>query len=128
MKPVKLLIVDDSAVVRQVLTQVFAQSPDIRVIAAAPDPLFALEKMRSEWPDVIVLDVEMPRMDGITFLRKLMSERPTPVIICSTLTAAGTQTSIDALAAGALQIVTKPTMGLKQFLQESAHELIQAVR
>ena len=128
MKPIKLLIVDDSAVVRQVLTQVFAQSPDIRVIAAAPDPLFALEKMRSEWPDVIVLDVEMPRMDGITFLRKLMSERPTPVIICSTLTAAGTQTSIDALAAGALQIVTKPTMGLKQFLQESAHELIQAVR
>jgi two-component system chemotaxis response regulator CheB len=81
---------------------VLSAAPDIQVIATAADPLFALDKMKRDWPDVIVLDVEMPRMDGITFLRKIMAERPTPVVICSTLTEAGAQTTLQALAAGAL--------------------------
>lgn len=83
---IKAMVVDDSAVVRQVLVGVLNDAQGIEVIATAADPLLAIEKMRQQWPDVIVLDVEMPRMDGITFLRKIMSERPTPVVICSTLT------------------------------------------
>ncbi|MFA4621275.1 response regulator, partial [Xanthomonas perforans] len=86
---IKAMVVDDSAVVRQVLVGVLNDAPGIEVIATAADPLLAIEKMRQHWPDVIVLDVEMPRMDGITFLRKIMSERPTPVVICSTLTEKG---------------------------------------
>lgn len=84
--------------------------------------------MRQQWPDVIVLDVEMPRMDGITFLRKIMSERPTPVVICSTLTEKGARVTMDALAAGAVAVVTKPRLGLKQFLTDSADELVATVR
>ncbi|HEY8905861.1 MAG TPA: response regulator, partial [Rhodoferax sp.] len=125
---VKVLIVDDSAVVRQVLTATLGEDPGIEVIGAASDPVFAMERMRVRWPDVIVLDVEMPRMDGITFLRKLMAERPTPVVICSTLTEKGAATTMQALAAGAVSIVTKPTLGLKQFLQDSSNDLIIAVK
>lgn len=128
MKKTKVLLVDDSAVVRQVLMAVLSRAPDIEVIAAASDPVFALEKMAKEWPDVIVLDVEMPRMDGITFLRKIMSERPTPVVICSSLTARGAETTLQALAAGAVEIVTKPQIGLKQFLEQSADDFIHKVR
>jgi two-component system chemotaxis response regulator CheB len=84
--------------------------------------------MKSDWPDVILLDVEMPRMDGITFLKKIMSERPTPVIICSTLTEAGAATTVEALAAGAVTIITKPRVGLKQFMTESMDELTTAIR
>src|SRR5574343_1003936 len=108
MKPIKVMIVDDSAVVRQVLASVLAADPAIEVLGTAADPLFALSKMQNEWPDVIVLDVEMPRMDGITFLKKLMAERPTPVVICSTLTEKGASTTMQALAAGAVAIITKP--------------------
>ena len=86
MNPIKVMIVDDSAVVRQVVVSMLQAEPGIKVIGTASDPLFAIERMKSAWPDVILLDVEMPRMDGITFLKKIMSERPTPVIICSTLT------------------------------------------
>lgn len=86
MKQIRVMLVDDSAVVRQVLQAVLEQEPDIKVIATASDPLFAQEKLKKEWPDVIVLDVEMPRMDGITFLTKIMAEHPTPVVICSSLT------------------------------------------
>ena len=125
---IKVLIVDDSAVVRQVLTAVLAQAPGIEVIGAASDPIFAIERMRTQWPDVIVLDVEMPRMDGITFLKKIMAERPTPVVICSTLTEKGAETTMQALAAGAASIIPKPKMGLKQFLQDSAEDLVSAVR
>ncbi|WP_181687581.1 response regulator, partial [Xanthomonas oryzae] len=103
---IKALVVDDSAVVRQVLVNVLNDAADIEVIATAADPLLAIEKMRKQWPDVIVLDVEMPRMDGITFLRKIMSERPTPVVICSTLTEKGARVTMDALAAGAVAVVT----------------------
>jgi two-component system chemotaxis response regulator CheB len=87
-----------------------------------------MERMKKEWPDVIVLDVEMPRMDGITFLKKLMTERPTPVVICSTLTERGAETTMQALAAGAVGIVTKPKAALKKFLEDSHHELIDAVK
>jgi two-component system chemotaxis response regulator CheB len=125
---IKVLVVDDSAVVRQVLSGLLNAAPGIEVTHAVADPLLAMERMKTVWPDVIVLDVEMPRMDGITFLRQIMSQRPTPVVICSTLTEKGTQTSMDALAAGAVAIVTKPKLELKKFLQANASELVGAVR
>jgi len=128
MTPIKVLIVDDSAVVRKVLTANLSQDPGINVIGAASDPVFAMARMQAQWPDVIVLDVEMPRMDGITFLKKLMHERPTPVVICSTLTEKGAETTMQALAAGAVSIVTKPKVGLKQFLQEDSESLVTAVK
>jgi two-component system chemotaxis response regulator CheB len=128
MKPIKVLVVDDSAVVRQVVSALLQASPGIEVIAACADPLLAQERMRMQWPDVIVLDVEMPRMDGITFLRKIMQERPTPVVICSTLTEKGAKTTLEALAAGAVAIVTKPRLGLKQFLTEASDDLVATVR
>ena len=125
---IKVLIIDDSAVVRQTLTGILAKDRGIQVIGYAIDPIFAIEKMNKEWPDVILLDVEMPRMDGITFLKKIMAERPTPVIICSSLTAKGAETTMQALAAGAFTIFTKPTMGVKGFLEDAASDLISAVR
>ena len=94
----------------------------------AADPLFALTRMQREWPDVIVLDVEMPRMDGITFLKKIMAERPTPVVMCSSLTAKGAQTTIQALAAGAVAIVTKPAVGVKEYLSDASNELLREVK
>ena len=128
MNKIKVLIVDDSAVVRQVLQAILETDPQIQVIGVASDPIFALDKMNREWPDVIVLDVEMPRMDGITFLKKIMAEHPTPVVICSTLTERGAATTVQAMEAGAVTIVTKPKIGLKQFLSDSAAELINAVK
>ncbi|WP_343590923.1 chemotaxis response regulator protein-glutamate methylesterase [Paracidovorax wautersii] len=128
MPSIKVLIVDDSAVVRQVLTGLLSPVAGIEVMHAAADPLLAMQRMKQEWPDVILLDVEMPRMDGITFLRKIMAERPTPVVICSTLTEKGARTTMEAMAAGAVAIVTKPRIGLKTFLSESAEELIATVK
>ena len=128
MKSIKVLVVDDSAVVRQVVTAMLNHDPDIEVIAAAADPILAMTRMQTQWPDVIVLDIEMPRMDGITFLKKIMTERPTPVVICSTLTEKGAKTSLEALAAGAVMIITKPKIGLKQFLTDSSDDLIAAVK
>ena len=128
MNPIKVMVVDDSAVVRQVVAGLLAAAPGMQVVAAVADPLLAIERLKQQWPDVIVLDVEMPRMDGITFLRKIMAERPTPVVICSTLTEKGAKTTLEALAAGAVAIVTKPRLGLKQFLNESADDLVATVR
>ncbi len=128
MSDIKVLIVDDSAVVRQVLSNMLDAEPGIKVINAVADPILAMERLKIQWPDVIVLDVEMPRMDGITFLKKIMQERPTPVIICSTLTEKGAQTTMEALASGAVAIVTKPKLGLKQFLQDTSDDLVSAVR
>ena len=125
---VKVLIVDDSALVRQALVEILGKDRGIKVIAHAMDPIFAMEKMNREWPDVILLDVEMPRMDGITFLRKIMAERPTPVIICSSLTARGAETTLQALSAGAFAIFTKPALGVKAFLEDSSRDLVAAVR
>ncbi|MFN9745444.1 MAG: chemotaxis response regulator protein-glutamate methylesterase [Betaproteobacteria bacterium] len=122
-----VILIDDSAVVRKHLAELLA-SAGIEVIATASDPLFAWPKMEARWPDVIVLDVEMPRMDGLSFLRKVMSERPTPVVMCSTLTAAGAATTIQALAEGAVGCVTKPKIGLRDFLGDPSNGLITAVR
>ena len=128
MSAIRVMVVDDSAVVRQVVAGLLGAAPGIQVLAAVADPLLAIERLRQAWPDVIVLDVEMPRMDGITFLRKIMAERPTPVVICSTLTEKGAKTTLEALAAGAVSIVTKPKLGLKQFLAEAGDELVATVR
>jgi two-component system chemotaxis response regulator CheB len=128
MKSIQVMIVDDSAVVRQVLSGLLGAVPGITVTHAVANPLLAMERMKVQWPDVIVLDVEMPKMDGITFLKKIMAERPTPVVICSTLTEKGAQTSVEALSAGAVAIITKPRLDLKQFLHDSSDELVSAVR
>ncbi len=125
---IKVMLVDDSAVVRQVLAALLGKDPGIEVISSAPDPIFAMDKMNVQWPDVIVLDVEMPRMDGITFLKKIMSIRPTPVVICSTLTEKGAATSMQAMAAGAVAIVTKPKAGLKNFLELDEGDIVEAVK
>ncbi|MBX3619737.1 MAG: chemotaxis response regulator protein-glutamate methylesterase [Rhizobacter sp.] len=122
------MVVDDSAVVRQVITGLLEQAPGIEVMAAVSDPVLAIERLKLAWPDVIVLDVEMPRMDGITFLRMIMAQRPTPVVICSTLTEKGARTTLEAMAAGAVAIVTKPKLGLKQFLNDASQELVATVR
>ena len=128
MSRIKVLVVDDSAVVRQVVTGLLTEDPGIEVMAAVADPVLAMARMQTQWPDVILLDIEMPRMDGITFLKKIMQERPTPVVICSTLAESGAQTSIEALAAGAVAIITKPKLGLKQFLSDSSNDMIAAVK
>jgi len=128
MNKIKVLVVDDSAVVRQVVAGLLAEDHGIEVISAVADPLLAMARMKIQWPDVIVLDVEMPRMDGITFLKKIMHERPTPVVICSTLTEKGAHTTMEALAAGAVAIITKPKLGLKQFFSEASDELKSAVK
>ena len=128
MQKTKVMVVDDSAVVRQVISHTLARERSIEVLAAVADPIFAMQRMRSQWPDVIVLDVEMPRMDGITFLRKIMSDRPTPVVICSSLTVAGADTTMQALAAGAVTIVAKPKVGVRNFLLDASADLVDAVK
>lgn len=125
---IKVMIVDDSALVRQVISQTLAKAPGIEVIATASDPLFAVDKLRAAWPDVLIVDIEMPRVDGISFLRKIMTERPTPVIICSSLAESGAQATFDAMAAGAVSIITKPKAGLKAFLEDASNDIVQAVR
>ncbi|MBI1906839.1 MAG: chemotaxis response regulator protein-glutamate methylesterase [Rhodocyclales bacterium] len=127
-EPIRVLVVDDSAVVRQVMSEILGRAAGIEVMATASDPIFAMARMKQAWPDVITLDVEMPRMDGISFLKQIMAERPTPVVICSTLTTRGAETTMQALAAGAVSIITKPTLGLKDFLNGSVSELVAAVR
>lgn len=125
---IKAMIVDDSALVRQVLKEVLDNDPQIEVIAVASDPIFAQRHLETEWPDVIVLDVEMPRMDGITFLKQIMKERLTPVIICSTLTEKGAQITLQAMEHGAIDIITKPKVGLKGFLEDEAIQFVQSVK
>ncbi|MEO5376984.1 MAG: chemotaxis response regulator protein-glutamate methylesterase [Magnetococcus sp. DMHC-6] len=125
---IRVLIVDDSAVVRQTLDQILSSDPDIEVIGHAQDPFVAAQKIQSMVPDVITLDVEMPRMDGITFLQKIMSQHPIPVVMCSTLTGAGTETALKAMEYGAVEIITKPKLGTKQFLEESRIRICDVVK
>ena len=128
MTRIKVLVVDDSAVVRQVVTAMLEADAEIEVIGAAADPILAAARMQQQWPDVIVLDIEMPRMDGITFLKKIMAEHPTPVVICSMLVEAGAQTAMAALSAGAVAIIAKPKVGLKQFLEDASQDMVTAVK
>lgn len=124
----RVLIVDDSAVVRQTLQRLIEAAPDLEVIGTANDPFEAAARLRKQAPDVITLDVEMPRMDGITFLRRLMAQHPIPVIVCSTLVGEGTRTLMQALDAGAVDIVQKPAIGTRKFLEESSIRIQDAVR
>jgi two-component system, chemotaxis family, protein-glutamate methylesterase/glutaminase len=125
---IRVLIVDDSASVRQALTAILDSDPEIEVMGSASDPFIAARRIQEEVPDVITLDVEMPRMDGITFLRKLMAQRPVPVVMCSSLTEQGSETLMQALEAGAVDIILKPRIGAAQFLMEAKIRICDVVR
>lgn len=127
-KKIRVLIVDDSASVRQVMTQVLSADPDIEIMGVAADPFVAAKKIQEEIPDVITLDVEMPRMDGITFLRKLMAQRPIPVVMCSSLTEAGSETLMQALEAGAVDVILKPKIAAADHLAEAAAMIRETVK
>jgi len=127
-RKIKVLVVDDSAVVREAMKDILESDSSIQVIATAADPYIAAEKIKKELPDVITLDVEMPRMDGITFLHKIMSQHPIPVVMCSSLTEEGAETTLRALEYGALDIITKPKMGIKSFIDESSVRICDSVR
>ena len=125
---VRVLIVDDSAVVRQTLKETLSSDPEIEVIGTAADPFAAADHIREQLPDVITLDIEMPRMDGLTFLKRIMSQHPIPVVICSSLAEEGAQSTLRALEYGAIEIIAKPRLGTRQFLEESRVTLCQAVK
>ncbi|MBN9308530.1 chemotaxis response regulator protein-glutamate methylesterase [Devosia sp.] len=127
-RKIRVLIVDDSAAVRTTLSDIIAADPELEVMGTAADPYIAVERIRGEVPDVIFLDIELPRMDGITFLRKLMSQRPIPVVICSAHASEGSDTLIEALEAGAVDVVPKPRLDTAQFLQDSRERICSAAR
>lgn len=127
-RKVKVLVVDDSALVRQTLVDIFEAAPDIEVVGAASDPFVAAKRMEKVVPDVITLDVEMPRMDGLTFLKKIMTQHPIPVVICSAVTEKGAEATFKALEYGAVEIITKPKLSTKQFLEESSIKICDAVK
>jgi len=127
-RKIQVLIVDDSASVRTTLSDIIASDPALEVMATAADPYVAVERIRQQVPDVIFLDIELPRMDGVTFLRKLMAQRPIPVVICSSVAEAGSDTLMQALEAGAVDVVTKPRVDTAQFLQDSAMRICDAAK
>ena len=127
-KKTRVLIVDDSASVRQALIAVLATDPELEVIAAASDPFSAARYIQQEVPDVVMLDVEMPRMDGITFLRKLMAQCPVPVVMCSSLTEEGSETLLQSLEAGAVDIILKPRVGVAEHLAETHLQICDTVK
>jgi two-component system, chemotaxis family, protein-glutamate methylesterase/glutaminase len=127
-RKIRVLIVDDSASVRTTLSDIISADPDLEVMATAADPYVAVERIRQEVPDVMFLDIELPRMDGITFLKKIMSQRPIPVVICSSLAQDGSDAFMQALEAGAVDVVAKPRVDTAQFLQESRMRICDAAK
>ncbi len=127
-KKIRVLIVDDSALIRQTLKKILSTDPDIEVMATAPDPFIAANKIKHEVPDVMTLDVEMPRMDGLTFLQKVMSQHPIPIVICSALTDEGSEATLKALEYGAVDIIQKPKQLARQFLEEYSVRICDTVK
>jgi two-component system chemotaxis response regulator CheB len=128
MKRIKVLVIDDSALIRKVLTELIGRQPDMEVVGAAPDPLIAREMIKALNPDVLTLDVEMPRMDGLDFLSRLMRLRPMPVVMVSTLTEQGAETTLKALELGAVDFVSKPKLGVADGMKLLSKELADKIR
>jgi Chemotaxis response regulator containing a CheY-like receiver domain and a methylesterase domain len=128
LRKTKVLVVDDSAAVRQTLARIIEDSGDLELSDIAPDPFVAVEKIAQELPDVIVLDIEMPRMDGLSFLREIMSQHPIPTVICSSLAIEGSDSIMKAFAYGAVDVITKPRLGTRQFLEESSILICDTIR
>ncbi|MBF0561277.1 MAG: chemotaxis response regulator protein-glutamate methylesterase [Alphaproteobacteria bacterium] len=127
-RTIRVLIVDDSATVRETMAEILSSDPEIEVIGTASDPYVAARRLQKDVPDVITLDVEMPRMDGITFLRRLMAQHPIPVVMCSSLTEEGSQTLMEALEAGAVDVILKPRVGTQQYLMETRTQICDTVK
>lgn len=125
---VRVLIVDDSASVRMGLKEIITDAPDLEVMAMAGDPFAAADKIRREMPDVIILDIEMPKMDGLSFLRRIMSQRPIPVVICSTLTQRGSDIAMEAMRAGAAEVIAKPKLGSPELIEQARPTICDALR
>ena len=128
MKKIKVLVVDDSAIVRNALVEIYNSDPMIEVMGTASDPYIAAKKIQKEVPDVISLDIEMPRMDGLTFLKKIMSQHPIPVVVISSLTERGTKTALKALEYGAVEIILKPQFNSKTAIEESKIKLCDIIK
>ncbi|MFZ1992050.1 MAG: response regulator, partial [Alphaproteobacteria bacterium] len=128
MKPVRVLIVDDSATIRRLLGAILSRDPEIEIVGEAPEPAVARQMIKDLNPDVITLDVEMPNMTGLEFLEKIMRLRPMPVVMVSTLTQRGTETTLEALELGAVDYFAKPTENVGAMLEAHAHELTQKVK
>lgn len=127
-KKIKVLIIDDSALIRQLLQEILTRDPAIEVVGTASDPIIARDKIKQLNPDVLTLDIEMPKMDGITFLKNLMRLRPMPVIMISTLTEAGADVTLEALEIGAVDFVSKPKVDVMEQLQNYADDIINKVK
>ena len=127
-KSIKVFVIDDSALVREILTKILSEDSELEVIGSAVDPLYAIKKIKEQKPDVITLDLEMPRMDGLIFLEKLMSVYPIPVVVISSLALKGSAATLKALELGAIDFVTKPSLGVGKGLEEIGNEIVQKVK